>query len=48
MYKQLQQRDMAEAPVNVVMHGTPWATEALRIRPSSVRAPLPRGVLRIN
>ena len=32
----------------VVMHGTPCATAAARMRPSSVRAPLPLGVLMIS
>ena len=32
----------------VVMQGTPWLTAEARIRPSSVRAPLPLGVLTIR
>src|SRR5437879_263469 len=35
----------AWAAASVVMHVTPWATAAARILPSSVRAPLPLGVL---
>ena len=35
----------AWAAASVVIHVTPWATAAARILPSSVRAPLPLGVL---
>ena len=38
----------ARAPAMVVMQGTPWLTAAARMRPSSVRAPLPLGVLTIR
>ena len=38
----------ALAPAMVVMQGTPWLTAAARMRPSSVRAPLPLGVLTIS
>ena len=38
----------AWAAASVVMHVTPCATAAARILPSSVRAPLPLGVLMIS
>jgi hypothetical protein len=38
----------ASAAGRVVMQGTPCITLAARIRPSSVRAPLPRGVFMIS
>ena len=38
----------ARAALIVVMQGTPWLTAAARMRPSSVRAPLPLGVLTIK
>ena len=38
----------ARAPAMVVMHGTPCETARARMRPSSVRAPLPLGVVTIR
>ena len=41
-------RTAARQPERVVTQGTPYETAAERMRPSSVRAPLPLGVLKIS